>query len=72
MNHLEKIIVTVNGTELQLDNNATIAELLESLKIVTPAIAIELNRQIVSQNEFESHTLSQGDVLEIVTLVGGG
>lgn len=67
-----KLVITVNGTKVELDHRATISDLLAALNVVSPAIAVELNQQIVSHAEFDRRNLKQDDVVEIVTLVGGG
>jgi len=64
--------IVVNGEPVCLESNINLRELLQVLKIATPAVAIEMNQQIVSSADFERIVLQAGDQLEIVTLVGGG
>lgn len=49
-----------------------VADLLLELQIKSPAIAVEVNHELVSSNRFDSTKLADGDSIEIVTLVGGG
>jgi thiamine biosynthesis protein ThiS len=35
-------------------------------------VAVEVNRQLVRRIAHEAHVLHEGDVIEVVTLVGGG
>ena len=50
----------------------TVSELLDHLEIKHPAVAVEINALIVARSEFEEVNFQAGDVVEIVSLVGGG
>lgn len=67
--HIE---VRVNGDVLELPEGANVAALLERLKIGTPRVAVERNREIVPKSEYASTPLQPGDILEVVEFVGGG
>ncbi len=64
--------VIINGEEGELPPTMSVAELLARLSIRTKGIAVERNLQIVPRSEYSECRLSDGDRLEIVTLVGGG
>lgn len=64
--------ITVNGREETLDDGATVRRLIERLNLSTSACAAEVNKQLVPRREHESHTLRDGDIVELVSLVGGG
>lgn len=64
--------VVVNGTPQELPEGATVAALLERLGLGRAACAAEVNRVLVPKREHVSRTLSDGDRVELVTLVGGG
>lgn len=66
------IEITINEQLRKVEPEITLAQLLSELKIVSPAIAVEVNQQLRPRDQFESTILKAGDVLEIVTLVGGG
>ncbi len=66
------IEVRVNGDALTLPEGASVAALLERLKIVTPRVAVERNREIVPKAEYATTPLQPGDILEVVEFVGGG
>lgn len=63
--------LVVNGEERDLEV-ATVAELLESLEVRQRFVAVELNREIVPRSEHATCVLTEGDRIEIVTMVGGG
>ncbi len=61
----------INGDERQVASS-TIETLLGELKISLAGVAVELNGEIVRKENYGTASLREGDVLEIVTLVGGG
>lgn len=64
--------LTVNGEEREFDGVATLDDLVSKLELDRTRIAAELNKSIVRKAEYAQTSLSDGDRLEIVTLVGGG
>ena len=64
--------ITVNATPRSLPSGATITHLLDLMKVRRDAIAVEVNREIVPRARHAEHVLCEGDVVEIVTFVGGG
>ena len=63
--------LTINDEEIDFNGN-TVQQLLEQLQIADRPVAVERNGQIVSYATFDQTVLNEGDVLEVVTLVGGG
>ena len=72
MNAEPSVTVTVNGERLSVPAGASIADLLQRLGVATPRVAVERNRDIVPKAEYSATTLTEGDVFEVVELVGGG
>jgi sulfur carrier protein len=66
------IQITVNGQPQELAAETTVAALLERLGVPRQATAVEINRQLVPRSQHAARPLADGDVVEIVTLVGGG
>ncbi|MFK7960810.1 MAG: sulfur carrier protein ThiS [Phycisphaerales bacterium] len=64
-------MITVNGEELAIENHCTVAELLVRVGIAPPC-AVEVNRTVVPFRDHPDHQVGPGDVVEIVTFVGGG
>ncbi|MCA9077142.1 MAG: sulfur carrier protein ThiS [Planctomycetaceae bacterium] len=64
--------VILNGEETEVPVGQSVSDLLDTLSIRTKGIAVELNLEIVPRAEYAACLLSDGDHLEIVTLVGGG
>jgi len=64
--------ITVNGESRPLSAGQTVAHLLDDLGLSGKPVAVEVNRQVIPKRSHESTTLTNGDVIEVVTLVGGG
>ena len=64
--------VRVNGEERELPVGATVAGLIEKLRVSTPRVAVERNREIVPKAAYSTTALVEGDDLEVVEFVGGG
>ena len=63
---------TVNGTKKELPGVFSVKEYLEQNGYVISQIAVELNEEILPKTEYVSTVLKDGDVMEIVSLMGGG
>jgi sulfur carrier protein len=64
--------VMVNGESADIKDGSTVAELIGHLQIGRERVAVEIGLQIVPKAKYDSHTLSEGDSIEIVHFVGGG
>jgi sulfur carrier protein len=62
----------VNGEPRATPDGQTVAELLRELGLDPRQVAVERNREIVPRAEHGQAVLGDGDLLEIVTFVGGG
>jgi sulfur carrier protein len=63
---------TVNGELLELPEGLTVTALLRHLGVRAERVAVERNGEVVKQARHGEQKLAPGDVLEIVTFVGGG
>ena len=65
--------ITLNGEAHELgDQDATVRDLVEQLGFADSPVAVEVNRAVVPKRQHTGTTLHDGDVVEVVTLVGGG
>jgi sulfur carrier protein len=64
--------VSVNGEEMMIDGRCSVADLLKRCELGDAPCAVEVNRSLVPKRKHDEHRLQEGDVIEIVTLVGGG
>jgi sulfur carrier protein len=64
--------LTVNGNMQILMDGSTVVALLRQLDLADKFVAVEVNRELVPKARHGEHILTEGDRVEIVTLVGGG
>lgn len=64
--------ILVNGEDVELDDGASLARLLEMRGVTGRRIAVERNGEIVPRSEHEDCRLRDGDRVEIVQAIGGG
>ncbi|KAA3607330.1 MAG: sulfur carrier protein ThiS [Planctomycetota bacterium] len=62
----------INGQARSFPQAMTLAELLQSLEVAGPGVAVERNGRVVPKAAHASTQLADGDRLEVVRLVGGG
>ena len=72
MSELGSIQVQVNGKEREVQSGLSVHELVESLDLNPLLIEVELNREILSRDQFKDVHVSEGDAGELVHFVGGG
>lgn len=63
--------ITVNGEVRTIDPGTTLRALVEQFNLKPEKVAIELNRRLAGTDKYDL-PLNEGDVIEIVTFVGGG
>ena len=64
--------IQLNGEDKNVAQGASVRQLLETLGIDVKRIAVEVNREVIRRKDHDTHVLNDGDVVEIVTFVGGG
>ena len=69
---VETMKVVVNGSEKVVASCLTVGGLVGEMGLGKQAVAVEVNRVLVPRREHELVRLKEGDVVELVTLVGGG
>lgn len=67
-----QIEIELNGEPRALPAGTTLAGLIELLGLRPELVAVECNNSVVKRSEHASRVVAHGDVLELVTLVGGG
>lgn len=64
-------MIKVNGTMVSCAGS-TLTDYLRSAGYNTTRIAVERNGDIVPKSQYDATVLQDGDVLEVVSFVGGG
>jgi sulfur carrier protein len=64
----------INGRErdVPLTSGGDVEQLLHHLEIDPTAVVVEVNREIVTVEEFAKVCLQEDDVVELIQFVGGG
>lgn len=64
--------IYINGETREIENEASLSELLKQLSLPSERIAIELNKEVVRRKDWETIRIKDADKIEIVHFVGGG
>ena len=64
--------ILINGEPREVPETLSVADLLRDLGVKPVHVAVELNQGLVTRSRHAETPIRAGDVLEIVTLVGGG
>ena len=64
--------IKLNGNDHELTDEKNLSELLTTLKLPCGGIAVAVNGEIVVRNKQDTHTISDGDCVEIIRAIGGG
>lgn len=68
----KKITITLNGAEMEVDAGQTLGQLVDARGLERRMIAIEYNGEIIPRLDYDDTPINEGDVLEVVHMVGGG
>ena len=71
MNHVY-FKVLINGEPFNCDASMSIRDVLVYLNIDVHTVIIEYNTKVVNYLQFDQILMQEGDILEIITIVGGG
>jgi sulfur carrier protein len=66
------IEVTVNGEARRVDEQASVAWLVDDLAAGRRGVAVAINSEIVSRSAWESTMLAAGDHIEVLRAIQGG
>ena len=72
MKKIKKIKIKINGKLSSINDNLSLLNLINRLKIPLIKVAIELNQVIVDKNNLNKVKLKNNDKIEIVHFIGGG
>lgn len=65
-------MITINGCAAPHAEGMTVATYLEQEGYNPVRIAVELNEVILTKAEYDTTSIKDGDVMEIVQFMGGG
>jgi len=64
--------IHLNGEPRDVPERVTVGQLLELLEVRMKGVAVERNLDVIPRAEHATTCLTEGDRVEVVTLVGGG
>lgn len=65
--------VIINGNNYILDENVNVVQMITMYGITDyKNVVVELNEEIIKENMWQTTIVEDGDVVEIVSFVGGG
>jgi sulfur carrier protein len=64
--------IVLNGEPREVPENVTVLGLLRYIQVPPERVAVELDREIVRKQDWESATVRPGAEVEVVMFVGGG
>ncbi len=65
-------MIRINGKEAMEAEGKTILDYMEQHGIRKDYVAVEWNTEILPKEEYRDRLVKDGDVIEIVSFVGGG
>lgn len=65
-------MLRINGTEREFTPGMTILALLEQMNYNVARVAVECNGGIIPRRQLAETEVKDGDILEVVSFVGGG
>ena len=66
------IALQINGRRVELEGPTGLLAYLDKLGVNPRAVAVEHNGVVIERSSFADARLDDGDVVEIVRMVGGG
>ena len=70
--YVDVVVVVANGKSVELDDGATLDDLLRQLELGARWVVVERNGEPVPRRETATTMLADGDRLELVRAVAGG
>ncbi len=65
-------MIQINGENKTGYEGLSVAQMVEKEGYTIGRIALEINGTIISKNDYNDTILHSGDVIEVVSFVGGG
>lgn len=66
------IEIRLNGESRQVEDGITLDELISSLQLPNRALAVAVNRKVVTRQKWPEYVLQPADQVELVRAIGGG
>ena len=67
-----KIAIELNGEAREIDDSTCVQDLIDALSLTHQALAIAVNREVVTRAKWCEVRFAAGDRVDIVRAIGGG
>ena len=67
-----KIAIELNGEPREVGDNDCVQDLIDALSLTNQALAVAVNREVVTRAKWREHRFAVGDKVDIVRAIGGG
>lgn len=64
--------VVINDRKYELAEKATVADALQLLRMAGDGLAVAVNYRVIPKQEWQAHSLAEGDVVMLVAATQGG
>jgi len=64
--------INFNGDKVAVESDTNVSQFLQQQEIIDGRFVVVLNDEIVPKSEYKEATVSNGDVLEIMSPITGG
>ena len=65
--------IVVAGEKKEVADGLTLSKLIEIEKVETPQyVTVSINEEFINSEDFDTHTLNEGDEVEFLYFMGGG
>ncbi len=66
------IRIELNGEPRDIGDGDCVQDLIDALSLTNQALAIAVNREVVTRAKWREHRFAPGDKVDIVRAIGGG
>lgn len=66
------IKATINGRQEELEQSLSIWAFVKSLPVKSRFVAVAKNGEVVPRERWREADIAEGDVIEVVRMIGGG
>ena len=65
--------IVVAGEKKEVADGLTVSKLIEIENVETPQyVTVSINEEFINSEDFDTHTLNEGDEVEFLYFMGGG
>ena len=65
-------MIILNGKEKEFEGEATVEDFIRQQNYKKEQVAVELNEKIIPKTDYSETVVKDGDVIEILSFMGGG